>query len=168
MTSCTCCTGTPKNSLFRKNVQNCCIFATLSPLLDRQQLARVRGRDQSRNVKNVGNALLDDGRTLHPSAARLALHDKGLFENVQNAVDYQAHAVSPVGVDDDLQGFLPACVLRVMALEHLGDAQERHDLAAVLHDFPVSGYFHGIAREFFQTSYQREVYGHSSAFAVLE
>ena len=55
-----------------------------------------------------------------------------------------------------------------LALEHVGNPDERHDLSSILHGLLVTRDLDGAGREFLQTGDQGEINGDPSGFSVLE
>src|SRR5258708_5872579 len=169
ITSCTSSTGIPYNRCPIQNVQNCRRSLTLSPFLYRCFFAHPHP-NQLLHVQQIRHLFLDHHRSPHPRPLRWLLQHHVFFHDVQNLFHYQPHRPLAVRVHNHLHRLFARSAFRcaILRFQHLFHSNQRHNLAAVLHHFPLPGLLHALSRELFQTRDHGKLYRHPAPCSALE
>src|SRR4029077_3743883 len=169
ITSCTSSTGIPYSRCPIQNVQNCRRSLTPSSLPHRSFLARLHTY-QFHHVQQIRHFFLDHHRPPHPRTLRRLLQRNRLFHNVQNLLHHQPHRLLPVRVHNHLQRRTAVRVFHpgLLRVQHLPHTNQRHDLSAVLHPFPLSRSLHALPRKLLQPRHHRQFNRHPASTPVLK
>jgi hypothetical protein len=125
----------------------------------------VGGEDGGAHVEQLGDLVLDDRGAEHSVAVQVAAGLAGVLGDVEDLVDDQPDAAAGFGVDHDLQGLGRA---GAVGAEVFGQAQQRQDLAAVLHYLAPADVLNGGDRELFEAGDRGQRYGDAAALAQSE